>query len=102
MTTGWSVLAAIGVAWALAYWRASLMVWTAAIAAGLAAYGYFADLGRGTTATLWAAYVLIAAVFNIAPLRRAVITRPVFRWFRHALPQVSQTEQEALDAGTVW
>ncbi len=35
-------------------------------------------------------------------MRRALLSDPLLAWFRKALPQVSQTEQEALDAGTVW
>ena len=38
----------------------------------------------------------------VPTLRKALISDPLLGWFRKALPQVSQTEQEALDAGTVW
>ena len=31
-----------------------------------------------------------------------LVSRPLLKVFRNILPQVSQTEQEALDAGTVW
>ncbi|HET7598375.1 MAG TPA: acyl-CoA dehydrogenase family protein, partial [Burkholderiales bacterium] len=49
-----------------------------------------------------AAFALFACLFTVKPLRRQAVSRFVLRWFRTALPQVSQTEQEALDAGTVW
>ncbi|MGE5097230.1 MAG: acyl-CoA dehydrogenase [Betaproteobacteria bacterium] len=50
-----------------------------------------------------AAVVALVAVFLLVrPLRRAVITRPIFGVYKRILPQVSQTEQEALDAGSVW
>ena len=100
---GWVwVVAALAVAWALAYWNASLWIWTAAAALGLAAVSSLAGMGETAAALAWVIFVVVAAVLNVSPIRRAVITRPVFRWFRSALPQVSQTEQEALDAGTVW
>jgi acyl-CoA dehydrogenase len=35
-------------------------------------------------------------------LRRQTITRPIFRWARTALPTMSETEREALEAGDVW
>jgi len=35
-------------------------------------------------------------------LRRQYISRPVLRLFRHALPPMSKTEKEALQAGSVW
>ena len=43
-----------------------------------------------------------AILVGVAPLRRRLLSDPMLGWFRKVLPQVSQTEQEALDAGTVW
>jgi acyl-CoA dehydrogenase len=40
--------------------------------------------------------------FCITPLRRLLISDRVYSLFRKALPTVSATEQEALEAGTVW
>ena len=40
--------------------------------------------------------------FSITPLRRLLISDRFYGLFRKALPRVSETEQEALDAGTVW
>jgi acyl-CoA dehydrogenase len=102
MTEWLAVLLVLSMAWALAYWRASMRVWTAAVAAGLIAIGFSAELGPVSTALLWAVFLIAAAMFNISPLRRRLIAQPVLRWFRKTLPQISQTEQEALDAGTVW
>lgn len=38
----------------------------------------------------------------LVSLRRNLITRPVFGAVRKALPSMSQTEREAIEAGTVW
>ncbi len=46
------------------------------------------------------AVVLIG--FSITPLRRLLISDRLYGLFRKALPRVSETEQEALDAGTTW
>jgi acyl-CoA dehydrogenase len=35
-------------------------------------------------------------------LRRKHFTAPLFNWFQKTLPPMSQTEREAIDAGTVW
>lgn len=35
-------------------------------------------------------------------LRRQFISAPLLRWYRQALPAMSDTEREALEAGTVW
>ena len=45
---------------------------------------------------------IIAAILIVSPLRRTLISNPLLGVFKKILPQVSQTEQEALDAGTVW
>jgi acyl-CoA dehydrogenase len=45
---------------------------------------------------------IIGTVLLVPSLRRALVSNPVLKIFRNILPQVSQTEQEALDAGTVW
>ena len=46
------------------------------------------------------AVVLIG--FSIKPSRRLLISDRLYGWFRKSLPRMSTTEQEALDAGTVW
>ena len=40
--------------------------------------------------------------FAIKPTRRLLISDRIYSWYRKALPRMSDTEQEALDAGTVW
>ena len=40
--------------------------------------------------------------FTITPTRRLLISDRLYSLFQKALPRVSETEQEALDAGTVW
>ncbi|HSD59658.1 MAG TPA: acyl-CoA dehydrogenase [Burkholderiales bacterium] len=56
-----------------------------------------------TTLTLFLVLAAVAAlVLGVAPVRRRLISAPVLALLRRGLPQVSQTEQEALDAGTVW
>jgi len=44
----------------------------------------------------------LAAVLAIPAARRALISDPLLRVFRRILPPMSPTEQEAIDAGTVW
>ena len=39
---------------------------------------------------------------EILALRRRLISAPILRLFRRAMPMMSQTEREALEAGTVW
>lgn len=46
--------------------------------------------------------VASVALFAVPFLRINIVSNLVLRIFRKLLPQISQTEQEALDAGTVW
>ena len=41
-------------------------------------------------------------LFNIRPLRKALISRPFLKTYLRMLPTMSATEREALEAGTVW
>ena len=44
---------------------------------------------------------MLVAPFAVAPLRRALISKPLLLRFRQVMPRMSQTEREALEAGTV-
>jgi len=84
---------------ALAYRRSALPVWTGAAAALLLAMQLG---GSGLSLAPWIALALVAALLNIKALRRAVLSKPLLGWFRSVLPAMSQTEKDAIDAGTVW
>ena len=45
---------------------------------------------------------LLVLVALVPPLRRAVFSNPILSIYRRILPDMSQTEKEAIDAGTVW
>ncbi|HEX4619564.1 MAG TPA: acyl-CoA dehydrogenase, partial [Steroidobacteraceae bacterium] len=85
----------------LAYRRLSLLAFTVTFTVLLALYttvGAPAGLWKGL---LW---VLLAGLWllNLRPLRKSLITRPFLRAYLKLLPSMSQTEKEALEAGTVW
>ncbi|MBK9444811.1 MAG: acyl-CoA dehydrogenase [Betaproteobacteria bacterium] len=44
----------------------------------------------------------VAVLIGVRPIRRALISRPVFGTYKKILPQMSDTERDALEAGTVW
>lgn len=54
------------------------------------------------TLTVLVVLVIVAGGMLIRPLRRAILTRPIFATYRRILPQMSDTERDALEAGTVW
>jgi acyl-CoA dehydrogenase len=88
----------------LAYRRLSLLAFTVTFTALLVAY---TALGADSApAGVWKAFLwlMLAALWllNLRPLRKALITRPFMRAYLRLLPKMSQTEKEALEAGTVW
>src|SRR5438105_2398410 len=96
------VIAALIAFLALAYIRVPGWVWTVAfglLVAGVARFAHFSDTA---VLVLAAGFLLIAAVLNVPLLRRAVISNQILAIYRRILPAMSQTEQEAIDAGTVW
>jgi acyl-CoA dehydrogenase len=88
----------------LAYRRLSLLAFTATFTALLVAYTVLG--ASGTPAGAWKGFLwlLLAGLWllNIRPLRKAIITRPFMKAYLKLLPAMSQTEREALEAGTVW
>ncbi len=85
---------------ALAYLRAPAWSAAALSALGLAA-APAAGAGWPVTVVL-AASTIVFALLAVHPLRRALVSAPLFSWFKTVLPAMSATEKEALDAGTVW
>ena len=47
-------------------------------------------------------FIVVAAVLNIPVLRRKLVSDRILAIYRRILPDMSQTEKEAIDAGTVW
>src|SRR3954469_6410705 len=88
----------------LAYRRLSLLAFTATFTVLLVAYTSLGE--RSTPAGIWMGFLwlLLASLWllNVRPLRKAIITRPFMKAYLKLLPPMSQTEREALEAGTVW
>ena len=55
-----------------------------------------------TTLILVALIAAVAAIFAFPPFRRTLVSAPLLAAYKRILPPMSQTEQEAIDAGTVW
>ena len=55
-----------------------------------------------TLSLILAVVLVLAAAVNIPFIRRKLLTDRVLALYRRILPDMSQTEKEAIDAGTVW
>lgn len=97
------ILAVIIYVWILAYHNVSLPVWTASLLAGLLLLSVFTSLSFISLLILWTIVVLPLMVLNVLSLRRKLLSKTLFNFFRRSMPAMSTTEKEALAAGmTGW
>lgn len=94
------VLLILLVLWLLLVFEKPLVVHTAAVIALL----FLASWSWPVTATVvaWAIFIPVALLLNLESLRKQILTRPLLTVFRNIKPQLSATEQAALEAGDVW
>ena len=97
-----TMLVALVVIMLLAFVRASIWSWLLAMIVFVPVMAIQSQLSANIFQVVIIALFVVVALLGIPFLRRYVISWPVLKIFRKVLPQISQTEQEALDAGTVW
>ena len=100
MTLVWTGLFLVG-ALILAYQRVSLRAATLAAGVALVAYSLFGHGSLAWQILCWLAFASLA-LLNVDAVRLQYVTRPFLRVYRRLLPTMSDTEREALEAGTVW
>ncbi len=87
---------------ALGMYKAPLWAWAGALA--VAALIWQTQAVHGHTGVfgflLWL-FVVAFAALAVPALRRNYVSAPVFKFVKGTLPKVSDTEEQALDAGTV-
>ncbi len=99
--TGFAI-GTIAVLFTLAYFQAPILLWTVAAGVMLASWAAALALSAQANAVLFFLFILIAPVLTVPALRRRLLSDHVLAIFRRILPDMSQTEKEAIDAGTVW
>lgn len=85
----------------LGFWRAPWWYWVAGVAAPLAVAALLLIHPTGLVVFMAAVALVAALVLGMGSLRRRCLTGPFLRRVRGALPRLSETEQQALRAGTV-
>lgn len=98
----WVVILLPAITLALAYRRAPLGAWAAAGGVWLVALAWAAAWPFVLGMLVLGLWLGGCAVFMHAGWRKRRVTAPIFSLFRQALPAMSQTEKDALEAGTVW
>ena len=101
LVTLWIVFVLLG-ALALAYVDANGYAWLVGIALALAIAASAHLMPLLLVALIGAVVLFFAVPLLLPPLRRALVSEPVFTMFRKVMPPMSQTEREAIEAGTVW
>jgi len=97
----WLILL-LAIVWGAAYLRWPIMIWTIAIAVYLEAWTYLYQPSTISLVLVWLLFAALVIPLNIPPLRRRLVNDRILTLFRHLMPKMSQTEKEALEAGTVW
>ena len=92
------LLVLLAVIWLLAYRRARMGTILGALAVALGLMTWYG----GIAWLLWILLGGVAVFYFEDKLRRERLSRPVFEFFKRVLPPMSDTEQEALEAGDTW
>ncbi|OIQ25623.1 acyl-CoA dehydrogenase FadE [uncultured Vibrio sp.] len=93
-----SILSFVAIVSLCLYHRSSLLLSLAALTVTMFALSIWGGAGLLS----WALYIAAIAVFAVPSVRQSLISQKALTLFKTVLPAMSQTEKEALDAGTVW
>ncbi len=86
----------------LASFRHSLASITAVFTGALVCFTLTGTTGPVVGAVIWIAFAVLAVGLNLPVIRQRVLSGPLLRYVRAVLPPMSQTERDAIEAGTVW
>lgn len=84
-----------------AFFKLSIPVWTTAVALVLIGFTFLGQPGWVSLVLAWLILAAVAVPLNHTSWRREFLTAPVLKAFKAMMPQISETERVALDAGTV-
>ncbi len=102
MLTIIELLAIVASVWLLAARQTPAWGWSGAFAAYLLSWPVIHDFSAWALVPVWLAFIPLAAIAGIPVVRRYLLSGTLMDAFGRAMPRVSKTEQEALDAGTTW
>jgi acyl-CoA dehydrogenase len=96
-----------------------ILIWLLYLVASLGAVSYFRmKLFNATVAMFclfvlgsilgligeftWILFLIVALPLNIESVRKQYISEPILKIYKKIMPEMSSTEKDAIDAGTVW
>jgi acyl-CoA dehydrogenase len=97
-----TMLVAVAVFVLLAFFRATVFSWVLAIMVIVPVVAIQARLSETILQVVYFLLFSSLVLFGVPFLRRRIVSSAALKLFRKILPPISATEQEAIDAGTVW
>jgi len=82
----------------MAYNRASLSTFTIAFSTLMAVGTFLNIIGFFE----WFLFAVLVLPLNLSHIRKKYLSAPILEIFKGIMPEMSKTEQEAIDAGTTW
>ena len=101
MLAVWLLVLVLGTAY-LAHRRTAPLPALAIVAAYLLVMGAYSHAPGWLLVIFWLLWLAVAIPLALPELRRKHFTAPLFAWFQKVLPPMSNTEKDAIEAGTVW
>ncbi|RDU97355.1 acyl-CoA dehydrogenase [Trinickia dinghuensis] len=98
----WLVVALAVAGAILIFFEAAALWWLAVICVWFAFVALTGAAGWAGCIALGLVLVVPALIVAITPLRRVLVSKRILTLFRRALPDMSPTERDAIEAGTVW
>src|SRR5262245_61693409 len=96
------IAAAVAYFLLLAFFQVQVELWAIGVGAYLVTLSMAYQWSATTNWIVFGVFAAGALVLVVPPLRRALFTNHVLAIFRKILPDMTQTEKDAIDAGTVW
>jgi acyl-CoA dehydrogenase len=93
------LLAVVGI---LAYWRASLWIWSVVIGLTLLLLTTYSRVSIFVFLPCWILFIISVLFVTCKKYRLLYFTRPLMKNLQKHMPAISKTEQEAIEAGDVW
>jgi acyl-CoA dehydrogenase len=82
--------------------QASRYLWTGALGAILCYWSILYSPPAWALILTWGMFLPIATFLTVNSLRQNLLISPLLGLYKKIMPSMSDTEREALEAGTVW
>ena len=95
-------IATLAAIWYLAYHGAGATLWVSLLLGSLVTITLTTDIRWFISVPLWLLAATLVLLLGVPRLRRRYVTARLLKQFRKVMPPMSDTEREALEAGSVW